>query len=57
MLLPGGSPACKLLLRVPQLRFLAQDGFLDIVLSEESSDVFKVSVRKVFHHHISASLL
>jgi len=29
----------------------------DIVLSEESSDIINVSMRKIFHHHIGACLL
>ena len=29
----------------------------DIVLSEESNDIIKVSVRKIFHHQIGTCLL
>jgi hypothetical protein len=58
MLLPGGLACLQISCSESlYLGFWSKIAFGDIVLREKSSDVVKVSMRKIVHHQISASLL
>lgn len=54
MLLPEGA---RLLANCAESPFYLVRWLQDIVLIEESSDIIKAGMRKIFHHQIGACLL